>query len=835
MAPQPSPLWEGEINLVELEGKLSKTSPELLQCLKNVLPDEEVQKVPTLLPSNGRPNSRPIGRRYFGVKEDNLPNTLMPKVHVINDDEVEECEIIDIEDVELDEASQELEPLKVGKKRPNPVKPSSETFAACSHSEEQEQEEEQGFTCKHCGHKSTNLSDFWNHITVQHAGITDMKAKVDFFIFNLVEDSIDTKSRLVAALHTINFIVEDNYFLSNQVDKCFKTIMEVAAKLEATLGKLDEKKSKENQEKEPEKSKSVPKQETDDSQTTDESYNKCSVLCAGTSLSDQHLDSIYTAAKSGTKIVKMKAFTMKRHDGKRQPSLNLEEMVPRYLEKNKVDLVVVEVGVNEVSYLNLSKDHGDLWREMKDRMEDLLIMTSDWVINNPGLKIVLLDRLPRIDSKVREDQRKGADQSLRMAWEMCGAPENVILESLELQVQSRAEKEEVFGRLRDPGCDGIHLKGEKGSKEFSYRAYKMLRRALGAQEEVVKVSSKPMEDRRREELKKNVEARVEENRKEVKIREEEMRRRSAVHEERRSNGLRKADEANIRRRADFWRKADEKRKRVELKNAEQRKRGADKERRRDEVRRRDEEWRRAEEWTRAEKERKYEEQRQNVDRRRQADLKSRKENMRRDEEEKQRRAFIIKEREEESKRRIRENTRKYEEQKRKDNLKADRMRRSDQNQQRGFEPKRSVEREGGRMDQGQSNYEKRRVAREARHAEREREERARQETVLTDQERRRMAREVRHAGLRKGERREEPGQAGREGRQAERGNGRGERGGGRGGMERNLKGRSFYGPRSRNVGGGVEEEERNACRSGHYKEQKAAGNVQRRAGRRTWA
>ena len=277
VAPKPSPLWEGEIDLVAIEGRLSKTSPELLQCLRNVLPDEQVQRVATPLTFKPKVSSRPLGRQYFGVKEDNLQNTLWPKVHVIDIDTDEDGEIIEIDDDKVEETNKEVKSLKVGKNRSNPIKPSAETFAACHHDEDQDQEEnEQGFTCKHCYHKSTNLSDFWNHITVQHAGITDMKAKVDFFIFNLVEDSIDIKSRLVAALHTINFIVEDNYFLSNQVDKCFKTIMEVASKLEATLVKLDEKVSNKDEEQESEgKVKDVPEHDTN---SKDDGSDKLSML-----------------------------------------------------------------------------------------------------------------------------------------------------------------------------------------------------------------------------------------------------------------------------------------------------------------------------------------------------------------------------------------------------------------------------------------------------------------------------------------------------------------------------------------------------------------------------
>ena len=114
-----------------------------MQFLQNVLPDEEVQKVATPLTFKPRVQSRPLGRQYFGVKEDNLSNTLWPEVQVIDVDKDEDGEGIKIEEEKLEETNKEVKSSKVGKNRSNPIKPSSETFAACHHNDEQEQEEEE--------------------------------------------------------------------------------------------------------------------------------------------------------------------------------------------------------------------------------------------------------------------------------------------------------------------------------------------------------------------------------------------------------------------------------------------------------------------------------------------------------------------------------------------------------------------------------------------------------------------------------------------------------------------------------------------------------------------
>lgn len=84
---------------------------------------------------------------------------------------------------------------------------------------------------------------------------------------------------------------------------------------------------------------------------------------------------------------------------------------------------------------------------------------------------------------------------MRLAWEGCGSPTNIILESLNLQVRSRREEDEVFGRLRDRGCDGIHMRGKEGGREFTFRASRMLKRILEGQGSVRGTVRKEVEEK----------------------------------------------------------------------------------------------------------------------------------------------------------------------------------------------------------------------------------------------------------------------------------------------------------------------------------------------------
>lgn len=92
--------------------------------------------------------------------------------------------------------------------------------------------------------------------------------------------------------------------------------------------------------------------------------------------------------------MKVKAFIISRQDGKYQPSLNLDELIPEYLEKNTNDILVVEVEVNEISNLDIKKEPHILRNEMKLKMKHLMCLASTWVSRYPGMKVVLLNRLP---------------------------------------------------------------------------------------------------------------------------------------------------------------------------------------------------------------------------------------------------------------------------------------------------------------------------------------------------------------------------------------------------------------------------------------------------------
>ena len=90
-------------------------------------------------------------------------------------------------------------------------------------------------------------------------------------------------------------------------------------------------------------------------------------------------------------------------------------------------------------------------------MEKLFQMALQYITDCPDLRMVLLHRLPRLDSTHKASLSREADMAMTRMWEENGRPVNVILKSLHLQVNTAEEKEKVFGRHLGSNGLGIHL------------------------------------------------------------------------------------------------------------------------------------------------------------------------------------------------------------------------------------------------------------------------------------------------------------------------------------------------------------------------------------------
>ena len=79
--------------------------------------------------------------------------------------------------------------------------------------------------------------------------------------------------------------------------------------------------------------------------------------------------------------------------------------------------MVLEIGVNEVSNINLNVEPHVRNVIVKNHMEKLFLLAVQSAADYPDLTIVLLDRLPRLDSTTRAELGKEADQALATLWD----------------------------------------------------------------------------------------------------------------------------------------------------------------------------------------------------------------------------------------------------------------------------------------------------------------------------------------------------------------------------------------------------------------------------------
>ena len=662
-----------------VESMVKETLEDVLRDFKFGHPDEKNKNKSKPVGSDSKSEypgkETVINHNVSKVDKEKVSNyePLEPKILVIET-------INDEEDDEKKERTRknntnedELKVLEIGKKRKNPVKPTVETVSSCSHMKEID-----GFSCKRCQVMCSSMADLLHHVAEAH----EEGSMTNFLIYNIAEDNKKIKEEMKNIQLALDFVLRDNQALQD-------LNLQTAVKLEAALCVIQKENVNVNVEEEEVQPKPTEEKEEnirfkpttsreneeedwvvlDEYDSKQESVNvkkSESILWIGTSLSDQHLDAKKLSMKTNTNVKKVKAFTIFAEDGKYNPEKNVEDVANKELEKKAYDVVVIEVGVNEVSNLDLRKAPLLLKQEMNKKMERLHLMSVQMTMKYQGLRVVLVERVERIDSDQRANQAMWANQAMLSSWEANGKPENIILEKLNLKVKMREERDQVFGRLGERTWngkfnDGIHLRGKDGSKEFTHRAGNMLMRVLG---------NKAKETRRQVDQKGSIEN---SKRDEIRMKENERRnadeRRQADEKEKLSYEKKKEEE---------WRKVEEKRKR-------------------------DEKWKMDEERSRYDEKRRWRDEKRKDESRR-ISIETKRAEEKRINSEKIRRQDIINRREEESKRRIRENNLREE----KKRAQEERMRWSDQRQEHEREKR--------------HDYEKRKLEREARHAKREEQE-----------------------------------------------------------------------------------------------------------------
>ena len=143
----------------------------------------------------------------------------------------------------------------------------------------------------------------------------------------------------------------------------------------------------------------------------------------------------------------MKLYTISKHDGKKDPKANIVERLKTEVGSGYYDFIIIEVGVNEISNFikkkynnnnnrtNNNNNNNTNTTEFEERIEERIIELSmvikDIQREKSDLKFVILNQLPRIDSKLAVQYSKVLDRSMNFEFQ---EHTNVWVKSLQFDV-----------------------------------------------------------------------------------------------------------------------------------------------------------------------------------------------------------------------------------------------------------------------------------------------------------------------------------------------------------------------------------------------------------------
>ena len=177
--------------------------------------------------------------------------------------------------------------------------------------------------------------------------------------------------------------------------------------------------------------------------------------------------SLTTRLKKNPKEKYSEFVTVSPENAKRRPELNVSFVLPQKITKD-------ETGVNDVTNIYDDFDKDERVPKIFSKMTELISLTADLKKKYELQKVVLLQRLPRLDEK--SELSKASNRAMTEAVIALNDPFGVIIRSLQLS----GSRDSLFGSAgsRNPSGelpDGIHLRGLRGRYAFTKAAIEMLK------------------------------------------------------------------------------------------------------------------------------------------------------------------------------------------------------------------------------------------------------------------------------------------------------------------------------------------------------------------------
>ena len=167
------------------------------------------------------------------------------------------------------------------------------------------------------------------------------------------------------------------------------------------------------------------------------------------------------------KINTRKAYGAVRAPDHFYPDANFTDIVPKEMEKNKPDALILQM--ESITLTNLSSDsHKEFAKqEVKVAAFNMFTVATSALAVNPTLqKVVLMQAVPRFDTKAKEELNKYGNLMLHQAKQESDSAhkDKIYIGIHTLDCQTKGLKASRYGDARHQP-DMIHMKGPSGHQE----------------------------------------------------------------------------------------------------------------------------------------------------------------------------------------------------------------------------------------------------------------------------------------------------------------------------------------------------------------------------------
>ena len=157
-------------------------------------------------------------------------------------------------------------------------------------------------------------------------------------------------------------------------------------------------------------------------------------------------------------------------------------------------MLIMQTGSIEITNINvddamkdtnkrLEEYQKEWFNQTEEDSKDLYKIAEKAIKQRPGLKVVIVKRLPRFDHSsqdvigIKAKLSTFGNSVLDQQWIKSGSPSNIKIVELKLNAEnSRYLRNLIFGDSAQ--TDGIHANGPAGSRHFTYRAVQAVKQIL---------------------------------------------------------------------------------------------------------------------------------------------------------------------------------------------------------------------------------------------------------------------------------------------------------------------------------------------------------------------